>query len=81
MAIEERIPEMSDKELATFQDNAARLALSGTPQQKANAERLIPLISAEQADRRARAPVKPARAPAAKKAPRKTAAKKKASAE
>ena len=79
MAIEDRIPDLSDKELSTFQDNAARLALTGTPQQKAGAERLMPLIVAELADRRARAPVKPARA-AAPKTARKTA-KKKASAE
>jgi hypothetical protein len=70
MAIEDRIPEMTDKELAVLHDNAKRLALSGAVKQQTDAERLTPLIEAELAARKARAPVKA-------KAVRKTAAKKK----
>ena len=66
MSIDERIPALSDKELASLKDNAARLALSGSVRQKSESERLTPLIDAELAERKARAP-----------APRKAAVRKK----
>jgi hypothetical protein len=65
MTIDERIPALTDKELASLQDNAVRLALSGSAKQKSESERLMPLIDAELAERKARAP-----------APRKTALRK-----
>lgn len=61
MAIDERIAGYSDKELATLRENVARLALSGSTPQKLEAERLMPLIAAELAERKARTPPKPAR--------------------
>jgi hypothetical protein len=70
MAIDERIPGYSDKELGSLRDNVQRLAQSGSTAQRAEAERLMPLIDAELAARKARAPV---RAP-----PKRVAAKKKA---
>jgi hypothetical protein len=65
MAVDERIPGYSDKELTSLRDNIARLAQAGTTQQRAEAERLKPLVDAEFAARKARAPV---RAPPLKKA-------------
>ena len=56
MSIEERIPSLTDKELASLQENATRLALSGSAKQKADCERVLPLIDAELAERKARAP-------------------------
>ena len=56
MTIDERIPALTDKELASLQDNAVRLALSGSTKQKSESERLMPLIDAELAERKARAP-------------------------
>ena len=47
MAIDARIPEFTDKELENLNGNAARLAHSGTPAQRAEAERLMPLIAIE----------------------------------
>jgi hypothetical protein len=58
MAIDERIPGYSDKELASLNENVRRLAQTGTTQQRAEAERLMPLIDAEQATRKANAPVR-----------------------
>jgi hypothetical protein len=73
MSIDERIPGLSDKELATLRANAERLAVSGTVQQRTEAERLLPLVDAELLERKARAPAKaPKKAatkPKAKKAP------------
>lgn len=69
MSIDERIAGYSDKELATLNDNVRRLAQTGSVQQRAEAERLIPLVDAELSARKARAP---------KKAPPKRAAKAKA---
>jgi hypothetical protein len=60
MTIDERIPALTDKELAQLQGNAVRLSQSGTAKQKADADRLMPLIDAELAGRRARAPAKAA---------------------
>ncbi len=70
MSIEDRIPSLSDKELASLQENAMRLALSGSIKQKADCERVLPLIDAELAERKARAP-----APAARKTAKKTKVK------
>lgn len=58
MAIDERIPDYSDKELGSLHDNVQRLAQTGSTAQRAEAERLMPLIDAELAARKARAPVK-----------------------
>ncbi len=66
MSIDERIPALSDKELSSLKDNAARLGLSGSVRQKAESERLTPLIDAELAERKARAPT-PRKAPVRKK--------------
>lgn len=66
MSIDERIPALSDKELASLKDNAMRLGESGSPKQKIESDRLMPLIVAELAERKARAP-----------APRKAAVRKK----
>jgi hypothetical protein len=68
MSIEDRIPSLTDKELASLQENATRLALSGSAKQKADCERVLPLIDAELAERKARAPAPAARKTAAKKA-------------
>jgi hypothetical protein len=61
MVIDERIAGYSDKELATLRENARRLAESGSAKQKTEAERLMPLVDAELAERKARAPVRAAR--------------------
>ena len=58
MAIDERIAGYSDKELASLHDNVQRLAQTGSVPQRAEAERLMPLIDAELAERKARAPVR-----------------------
>lgn len=73
MSIDERITSFSDKELASLHDNVRRLAQSGSTAQRAEAERLMPLIDAELAERKAKAPVR-------KPPVRKTATKKKAAA-
>ena len=67
MSIEDRIPSLTDKELASLQETAARLALSGSAKQKADCERVLPLIDAELAERKARAPAPAARKTVAKK--------------
>lgn len=77
MAIDERIPGFSDKELASLRENVGRVAQSGSTLQRAEAERLMPLVDAELAARKARAPVRAerktpvrkAKAPAKKTAP------------
>lgn len=53
MGIEQRIPDLTDKELETLQANAVRLAQSGTVQQRQQAETLLPLIDAAMQERRA----------------------------
>ncbi|OQW55820.1 MAG: hypothetical protein A4S17_05800 [Proteobacteria bacterium HN_bin10] len=67
MPIDERIAGYSDKELASLHDNVRRLAQAGTALQRAEAERLMPLIDAELAERKARAPARKAPAPRAAK--------------
>jgi hypothetical protein len=51
--IDQRIPDLSDKELEQMHANAARLALSGTKIQREQAERVLPLIGATLDTRRA----------------------------
>ena len=46
MTIEERIPELTDKEIENLHDNALRLSTSGKPAQQAEATRLLPIIAA-----------------------------------
>ncbi|MFT3722664.1 MAG: hypothetical protein QM773_03675 [Hyphomonadaceae bacterium] len=43
--IDERIPQMSEPELANLQANATRLVASGTPAQKAEAQRILPMVT------------------------------------
>jgi hypothetical protein len=45
VAIDDRIPQMSEPELANLQANANRLAASGTAAQKAEAQRILPLVT------------------------------------
>lgn len=52
MAIDDRIPEMTDKELDNLRVNAERLAQSGSPAQKAEAARLAPIIESALAARK-----------------------------
>lgn len=68
MAIEDRIPDFSDKDLATLLANARRLAEDGEGRRRDDAARLVPLIEAELDGRRARAPAPPARKPPVRKA-------------
>lgn len=53
MPIEDRIPAMTDKELENLLANATRVMQAGG-KQKAEAERLIPLVEAAMADRKVR---------------------------
>ena len=52
MEIEERIPDLSDKELENLHANAVRLKESGTDRQRAQAERLLPLLGVAVEERR-----------------------------
>jgi len=52
MEIDQRIPDLSDKELESLQANAVRLAASGTPKQREQAESLLPLVGAAIEERR-----------------------------
>lgn len=52
MEIQERIPDLSDKELESFHANALRLAQSGTPMQRQRAEEALPLLAAALDERR-----------------------------
>ena len=56
MDIAERLPSLTDQQLAIMRANAERLAEGGTNKQQAESARLLPLIDAEMADRKARAP-------------------------
>jgi len=53
VTIEERIPEMTDKELENLRVNAERLAQSGASKQQVEAARLLPIIAAAVEERRA----------------------------
>ena len=50
MTIAERIPVLTDAELANLNANAKRLSETGTPAQRAAAADLMPLIEAQIAD-------------------------------
>ena len=52
MFAEENIPNLTDKELENLHANAVRLFETGTVQQKAQAESLLPLLSAALEERR-----------------------------
>ena len=52
MGIDQRIPDLSDKELETLHANAVRLAQSGTQMQRQHAEELLPLLGATIEERR-----------------------------
>jgi hypothetical protein len=54
--IDQRIPQLSDKELEILHANAVRLAGSGTQQQRQRAESLLPLLVSELESRRANRP-------------------------
>jgi len=71
MSMADLIPTMHDADLASLQSNAERLGTTGTDKQQRDAAELLPLIAAEIADRKAKAPPKP---------PRKTPVRKKAAA-
>jgi hypothetical protein len=53
MEMDQRIPDLSDKELESLHANAVRLAQSGTQIQRQQAESLLPLISEAMETRRA----------------------------
>ena len=52
MGIDQRIPDLSDKELESLHANAVRLAQSGKPLQRQQASELLPLIGAALEERR-----------------------------
>lgn len=52
--LRERVPHLTDTELASLNANAQRLKTAGTAQQRAAATDLLPVIEAELADRRAK---------------------------
>ena len=52
MALEDRIPEMTEKELENLEANAMRIAKAGASKQQAEAERLLPIIAAALVARR-----------------------------
>jgi hypothetical protein len=51
--MDQRIPDLSDKELESLHANALRLAASGSDKQRQQAESLLPLIDAQLEVRRA----------------------------
>ncbi|MDP8916194.1 MAG: hypothetical protein M3M95_03110 [Pseudomonadota bacterium] len=63
MTIADKLPAMGDKDLATLRTNAVRWTEGSEPKQQAAAADLLPLIDAELADRKAKAPPPPPRAP------------------
>jgi hypothetical protein len=67
MNIAEKLPSLTDKDLASLRSNAERLGQAGTPKQQEEAARLLPLIEAELGGRKARAPVSIAKLRRAKK--------------
>lgn len=52
MGIQERIPDLSEKELESLQANAVRLKESGSAIQRQQAEELLPLLGAAIEERR-----------------------------
>jgi len=73
MTLLDKLPDMADAALDTLGANAERLALSGTPKQRKEAQSVLPAIQAEISARRER---KAAEAPRRPVAARRTAAKK-----
>jgi hypothetical protein len=67
MSMAEMIPALADADLVSLQSNATRLQTTGTDKQQRDAAELLPLIAAEIADRKAKAPPKPARKTAVRK--------------
>ena len=53
MAIADRIPDLSDKELESLHANAVRLQATGTAAQREQAEALLPLLGAAMDARKA----------------------------
>ena len=53
MAIVDRIPDLSEKELESLQANALRLRESGSVRQRQQAEELLPLLGAALEERKA----------------------------
>lgn len=53
MTIEDRIPEMTDKELDNLHANATRLSTAAASKQQAEAVRLLPIIEAAMVTRKA----------------------------
>ncbi|MDP3738382.1 MAG: hypothetical protein Q8R02_13385 [Hyphomonadaceae bacterium] len=53
MTIEDRIPEMTDKELDNLHANATRLSTATASKQQAEAVRLLPIIEAAMVTRKA----------------------------
>ncbi|MBC7768631.1 MAG: hypothetical protein H7124_07570 [Phycisphaerales bacterium] len=53
MEMDQRIPDLSDKELERLLANAVRLQESGSDKQRQQAEQLLPLLSAAIEERRA----------------------------
>jgi len=53
MEIDQRIPDLSDKELESLHANAVRLSQSGTDRQRRQAESLLPLLAEQMETRRA----------------------------
>ena len=80
MIMADRIPGMTDLELQTLQANAERLQHVGTPASMAAAAELLPLVTAEIAQRKAAKPAPVRKTPVRKTAAKKTAAKKTATA-
>jgi hypothetical protein len=52
MEMEQRVPDLSDRDLERLHANAVRLAQSGTTKQREQAETLLPLLGAELEQRR-----------------------------
>ncbi len=52
MEIDQRIPDLSDKELERLHANAVRLSQSGSVKQREQAESLLPLVDAAMEERR-----------------------------
>lgn len=78
MTIADKLPAMGDKDIATLRTNALRWQDGSDAKQQSAAADLIPLIDAELADRKAKAPPPPPKAP--RKPSAKTLAKKAAEA-
>jgi len=68
LSVIDLIPVLGDKELATLRSNATRLAETGDLARRTRAAEMIPLIDAELADRKAKAPPPAAKAKRAAKA-------------